>query len=147
TRVTLSAFVAVNVVVVFTGKPITQSVVSLVRLVIVVRELFCVLISRGGAGVPDLDYWIFAQFLTVPGERRRELTSVAPSSGAARMPRSPRLHVPGACYHVILRGNHREPLRLETVHSLQARQQASINPHTNNPSPVPVQRKRPVTTV
>jgi len=55
------------------------------------------------------------------------------------MPRSPRLHVPGACYHVILRGNHREPLRLETVHSLQARQQASINPHTNNPSPVPVQ--------
>lgn len=26
------------------------------------------------------------------------------------MPRPPRLHVPGACYHVILRGNHREPL-------------------------------------
>jgi putative transposase len=26
------------------------------------------------------------------------------------MPRSPRLHVPGGCYHVILRGNHREPL-------------------------------------
>lgn len=26
------------------------------------------------------------------------------------MPRPPRLHVPGGCYHVILRGNHREPL-------------------------------------
>lgn len=26
------------------------------------------------------------------------------------MPRLPRLHVPGGCYHVILRGNHREPL-------------------------------------
>jgi putative transposase len=26
------------------------------------------------------------------------------------MPRPPRLHVPGACYHVILRGNHRESL-------------------------------------
>lgn len=26
------------------------------------------------------------------------------------MPRPPRLHVPGACYHVILRGNHREAL-------------------------------------
>ena len=26
------------------------------------------------------------------------------------MPRKPRLHVPGGCYHVILRGNHREPL-------------------------------------
>lgn len=26
------------------------------------------------------------------------------------MPRPPRLHVPGACYHVILRGNHREVL-------------------------------------
>lgn len=26
------------------------------------------------------------------------------------MPRLPRLHVPGACYHVILRGNHREAL-------------------------------------
>jgi hypothetical protein len=24
------------------------------------------------------------------------------------MPRLPRLHVPGGCYHVILRGNHRE---------------------------------------
>ncbi len=26
------------------------------------------------------------------------------------MPRPPRLHVPGGCYHVILRGNHLEPL-------------------------------------
>lgn len=26
------------------------------------------------------------------------------------MPRPPRLHVPGACYHVVLRGNHREAL-------------------------------------
>ena len=26
------------------------------------------------------------------------------------MPRPPRLHVPGGHYHVILRGNHREPL-------------------------------------
>ncbi len=26
------------------------------------------------------------------------------------MPRLPRLHVPGGCYHVILRGNHREDL-------------------------------------
>jgi putative transposase len=26
------------------------------------------------------------------------------------MPRPPRLHVPGGCYHVILRGNHREDL-------------------------------------
>jgi putative transposase len=26
------------------------------------------------------------------------------------MPRKPRLHVPGGCYHVILRGNHREAL-------------------------------------
>jgi putative transposase len=26
------------------------------------------------------------------------------------MPRLPRLHVPGGCYHVMLRGNHREPL-------------------------------------
>ena len=26
------------------------------------------------------------------------------------MPRKPRLHVDGGCYHVILRGNHREPL-------------------------------------
>jgi putative transposase len=26
------------------------------------------------------------------------------------MPRPPRLHVPGGCYHVILRGNHREEL-------------------------------------
>jgi len=26
------------------------------------------------------------------------------------MPRPPRRHVPGACYHVTLRGNHREPL-------------------------------------
>jgi hypothetical protein len=26
------------------------------------------------------------------------------------MPRKPRLHVPGGFYHVILRGNHREPL-------------------------------------
>lgn len=26
------------------------------------------------------------------------------------MPRPPRLHVPGACYHVVLRGNHRESL-------------------------------------
>jgi putative transposase len=26
----------------------------------------------------------------------------------ARMPRLPRLYVPGGCYHVILRGNHRE---------------------------------------
>lgn len=26
------------------------------------------------------------------------------------MPRLPRLHVPGGCYHVILRGNHREAL-------------------------------------
>lgn len=26
------------------------------------------------------------------------------------MPRPPRLHVPGACYHVVLRGNHQEPL-------------------------------------
>lgn len=26
------------------------------------------------------------------------------------MPRPPRLHVPGACYHVMLRGNHREAL-------------------------------------
>lgn len=26
------------------------------------------------------------------------------------MPRRPRLHVPGACYHVTLRGNHKEPL-------------------------------------
>lgn len=26
------------------------------------------------------------------------------------MPRAPRLHVPGGCYHVILRGNHREAL-------------------------------------
>lgn len=26
------------------------------------------------------------------------------------MPRPPRLHIPGACYHVILRGNHREAL-------------------------------------
>ena len=26
------------------------------------------------------------------------------------MPRPPRLHVPGGCYHVILRGNHREAL-------------------------------------
>jgi len=55
-----------------------------------------------------------------PGERRRELTSVAPSSGAARMPRPPRLHVPGgAITSVILRGNHCEPLRLET-HPLSA---------------------------
>lgn len=30
--------------------------------------------------------------------------------GAARMPRPPRLHVPGGYYHVILRGNHREPI-------------------------------------
>ena len=28
----------------------------------------------------------------------------------ARMPRLPRLHVRGGCYHVILRGNHRENL-------------------------------------
>lgn len=41
-----------------------------------------------------------------PGERRRELTSVALPSGAARMPRPPRLHAPGGRYHVILRGNH-----------------------------------------
>ena len=26
------------------------------------------------------------------------------------MPRPPRLHIPGGCYHVMLRGNHREPL-------------------------------------
>jgi hypothetical protein len=26
------------------------------------------------------------------------------------MPRPPRLHIPGACYHVLLRGNHREAL-------------------------------------
>jgi REP element-mobilizing transposase RayT len=26
------------------------------------------------------------------------------------MPRLPRLHVPGGCYHVVLRGNHREDL-------------------------------------
>ncbi len=26
------------------------------------------------------------------------------------MPRLPRLHVPGGCYHVILRGNHREAI-------------------------------------
>jgi putative transposase len=26
------------------------------------------------------------------------------------MPRHPRLHVPGACYHVILRGNHQEDI-------------------------------------
>src|SRR5712672_2821384 len=28
----------------------------------------------------------------------------------ASMPRPPRLHVPGGCYHVVLRGNHREAL-------------------------------------
>lgn len=33
-----------------------------------------------------------------------------PSKLGARMPRPPRLHVPGAFYHVILRGNHREAL-------------------------------------
>ena len=26
------------------------------------------------------------------------------------MPRLPRLHVPGGCYHLVLRGNHREDL-------------------------------------
>ena len=26
------------------------------------------------------------------------------------MPRPPRLHIPGGCYHVMVRGNHREPL-------------------------------------
>ncbi|MGH8236611.1 MAG: transposase [Steroidobacteraceae bacterium] len=29
---------------------------------------------------------------------------------AARMPRKPRLHVDGGFYHVILRGNHRDPI-------------------------------------
>ena len=32
------------------------------------------------------------------------------SSETARMPRKPRLHVDGAFYHVILRGNHREAI-------------------------------------
>ena len=36
--------------------------------------------------------------------------SSASQCGVGRIPRPPRLHVPGGVYHVVLRGNHREAL-------------------------------------
>jgi hypothetical protein len=42
----------------------------------------------------------------------REVDGILSASGfgSASMPRLPRLHVPGGCYHVVLHGNHQQDL-------------------------------------
>ena len=81
-------------------------------------------VPKQGVSDLDLDLRCRCKPMNVFGDLQRQsrwladgkvVSLVAPKptgsiTEQARMPRLPRLHVPGGCYHVVLRGNHREDI-------------------------------------